>query len=538
MKKGDVVADKYVLKKHLGSGGMGKVYLAIHRFLKKDFAIKFLNPFLLDNDEIRLKFIEEARIGADLKHPNIAEVFDIDIREEDCFLVMEYIEGEDLSYLMERRRFKEEVIIHIAIQILDALNYAHSRGIVHRDIKPSNIMLTRSGKAYLTDFGIAKALDSAGLSQKKSQTILTPEFAAPEQASKQRFGKISTRTDIYAFGVMLYYLAAGKLPFSGDTGEVLVKHMTEEPPDLHTINPHLSKRFCAIVEKAIRKKQADRFQSAREMKQALKGIREGLVVEERPGEEEIEETAVIKVREDVRVPPKEKPAVVRVKGKPKPKPKPRVRAEPPPRAKRPSLRRWAGVTFGGLVVIGIITVIYILAGRGEKMGIPDVVGMGEESALALLEESGLAYTVEEQEASLEEAGIVLNQTPIAGKYSEEEFPKGSEVILMVGVEAVKLVMPDLVGMERDEAKSELERMNLSYKVSLKETSAGYVGKVISQSPVSGSEITTEEVVYLTIGEEESKKHIPPDGVPCPYCGFMNRTGAEVCGGCGEELQKK
>lgn len=530
MKKGDVVADKYVLKKHLGSGGMGKVYLAIHRFLKKDFAIKFLNPFLLDNDEIRLKFIEETRIGADLKHPNIAEVFDIDIREGDCFLVMEYIEGEDLSSLMERQRFKEEVVIHIAIQILDALNYAHSRGIVHRDIKPSNIMLTRSGKAYLTDFGIAKALDSAGLSQKKSQTILTPEFAAPEQASKQRFGKISTRTDIYAFGVMLYYLAAGKLPFSGDTGEVLVKHMIEEPPDLHTINPHLSRRFCAIVEKAMRKKQADRFQSAKEMLKALTSIREEPVLARRP-RERAEETGVVKVRDDVKAPPREAP-----KPKPKPKPKPRVRAEPPPRAKRPSLRRWAGVTFGGLVVIGIITVIYILSGRGEKMEIPDVVGMGEESALALLEESGLAYTVEEQEASSEEAGIVLNQTPTAGKYSEEEFPEGSEVILVVGVEISNVEVPDLIGLSKNGAKDKLTMLGLSCEFEEEGTNIlSKDGVVLLQKPVGGMEITYGGIVLLTLGKYEGGGGGGYENKVCPRCGTINPIDAKVCTNCGYQF---
>jgi len=277
VKEGDIIAGKYLIKKHIGSGGMGKVYLVRHTLLKIDYAIKFLNPFLFDDENIRRKFINEARIGVLLQHPNIVNVNDIDIKEDTCFIVMEYIEGDDLSCRIKNGILYEEEICHISMQILDALGFAHRKGIVHRDIKPSNIMLTREGKAYLTDFGIAKALSSAGLSLKKSQTILTPEFAAPEQISKERFGDVSQRTDIYSLGVTLYYLASGKPPFTGDTGEVLLKHMTETPQGLKELNSELSEGFCAAVERAVKKRQEDRFQSAEEMMKAIKNRKKVIV---------------------------------------------------------------------------------------------------------------------------------------------------------------------------------------------------------------------------------------------------------------------
>jgi len=581
LKQGDLIAEKYKIIRPLGKGGMGKVYLAEHVLLRKEYAIKFLNPFLLDSEEIRGKFIQEARIGATLDHPNIVKVIDISIKAGMCFIVMEYIDGSDLSEMMERRRFTEDEIYYIAEQILSALDYAHSRGLIHRDIKPSNIMLTREGKAYLTDFGIAKALSSAGLSQKKSQTILTPEFAAPEQSSQTRFGRVSPRTDIYSLGITLFCLACGKPPFTGDTGDIILKHMEEPLPDLKKLNPSLSNRFCSIIERAVRKRQEERYQSAKEMAGAIKA--KETVIEKPPikvkyrkavvpdlkgftyerAKRELE-SAGLKVRaeySDVRDERSDGRVmsqyphsgseidfasgvtikVGRYEG---------VEVERP---KRRGALRWV-LAIIIPIVVGLI--VYGIMGGGKKTEIPDMVGISEKEAVNIIEKSGLKYRVEKKETDVDdEVGSVIGQSPISGRYTESEFPPGSEVILTVGERKEEIVVPTLIGMKEDEAVRILNKIDLSSKITYKEAKSSSVDKVIEQSPSAGVKVDPSSYVYLVVGVKsketgsyitpkvpEVKKEYTPKkeetkGIVCPRCGYRNRPDASICAKCGAELPK-
>ena len=271
MKKGDVVAEKYLLEEPLGEGGMGVVWLAYHRFLERRVAIKFLYPHLLSGaakDEVREKFFQEARIGDRLRHPNIVEVRDIDSYRGVFFIVMEYIEGLDLRKLIKGKPLPEERIGAYTLAVLEALGAAHAIGFVHRDVKPSNIIISKDERAYLTDFGVAKALDTVTMG--KSRPILTPEYAAPEQIEPERFGRVSPATDLYSLGITTYHMATGEAPFTGTTMEVLWKHVNKVPVAPEEVNRLVSPRLSAVIMKAVEKMPASRFRSAREMAQALK----------------------------------------------------------------------------------------------------------------------------------------------------------------------------------------------------------------------------------------------------------------------------
>jgi len=553
MKEGDIIAGKYILERHLGSGGMGKVYLASHRYLKKRFAIKFLNPSLLDNDLIRRKFIEEAQIGAQFKHPNIVEVFDIDFKEGNCFIVMEYIDGKNLLQLMEIEEFREEMICQISFQVLDALGYAHDKGIIHRDLKPSNIILTDEGRTYLTDFGIAKALDKAGLSQKMSQTLLTPEFAAPEQASRERFGEHSVRTDIYSFGVTLYCLASGRPPFRGDTGEVLVKHMTEEPPSIMKLNPSLSVNFCRVVERAMRKRQEERFQSAEEMSKALEGGKVEEFVEVPDIVEMTMDKAVsildkegFKYKIEYRDVRDSRDASKVLSQKPSPDSKAtygssvivvvgryrellapnltgkhindaeviskelnlniKVRGNESHKSAPVDIVIWQSITPGTPIKQG--SVIEIILSKGKGMTVPNIVGIDRERAVRILKEKGFSVKVGVEDVNdVNKDGLIISQSP--QPYSEP--PVGGEVSVTVGRYIKipkKIPVPKIIGADREGAIRMLREKGFAVKVYVQDVrDIRKDNIVISQEPTSGREVSIGDEVSITIGSYKPRRSL-------------------------------
>jgi serine/threonine-protein kinase len=272
MNAGDVIAGKYVLERKLGRGGMGEVWLARHRLMDESFAVKFLFPHLLSGDagdEIVQKFIREAKIGVRVDHANVVKVRDVDAYGGTYFIVMDYIPGADLKTLIKDRPLTENQIVLIATQVLEALGAAHSRGFIHRDVKPSNILVTRAGKVYLTDFGIAKALDTVAFAS--STPIFTAEYAAPEQIEPERFGPVTAATDLYSLGVTMYHMATGRPPFTGTTMQVLRQHTDAVAPPAATLNTQLSPNMTAVIAKALAKYPRERFPDAQEMAAGLRG---------------------------------------------------------------------------------------------------------------------------------------------------------------------------------------------------------------------------------------------------------------------------
>ena len=265
------LAERYLIERELGSGGMATVYLATDIRHRRSVAVKVLHPELsaVLGPE---RFLKEIEVTASLQHPHILPLFDSGSADGQLFYVMPLVDGETLRARLEReRQLPVADALRIAREVADALSYAHQRGVVHRDIKPENILL-QGGHALVADFGIALAVEQAG-GQRMTQTGLslgTPQYMAPEQAMGER--NIDARADIYALGVVLYEMLAGEPPFTGPNSQAIVaKVLTEPPRAISVLRPSVPASVDDALRVALEKLPADRFNTASEFSAALDG---------------------------------------------------------------------------------------------------------------------------------------------------------------------------------------------------------------------------------------------------------------------------
>jgi formylglycine-generating enzyme required for sulfatase activity/predicted Ser/Thr protein kinase/dienelactone hydrolase len=270
---GSLLAGKYRVLEEIGHGGMGVVYKAEDLKLKRIVAIKFLPRELSMNPEARERLIQEARAAAALSHPNICTIHEVDESVDKPFIVMEYVEGENLREKIKKGSLPIGEALDITIQAADGLEKAHQRGVVHRDIKSANIMVTASGQAKIMDFGLAKLRGGSAFT-KEGTTLGTVAYMSPEQA---RGDKVDARTDLWSLGVVLYELASGSLPFRGDLESAVIHNILhEEPKPLRAILAKVPEEFERIIRRALKKKADDRYGSAAEMLADLRKLRAAL----------------------------------------------------------------------------------------------------------------------------------------------------------------------------------------------------------------------------------------------------------------------
>ena len=253
---GSVVSHYRILEK-LGEGGMGVVYMAEDTKLRRPVALKFLSPNLLVNEDDRRRFVHEAQASAALSHPNIATVFEIDESEAKAFIALEYIEGQSLAEKITSGPLKLDDALSIAIQTCEGLQAAHEKGIVHRDIKSQNIMVTTKGQVKILDFGLAK-LRGATVMTKAGTTVGTMGYMSPEQL---RGEAVDHRTDVWAMGVVLYEMIAGRRPFQGEYEEAVAYQVINQLPEpLTAIRTGIPMDLERIVGKALAKVPKERYQ--------------------------------------------------------------------------------------------------------------------------------------------------------------------------------------------------------------------------------------------------------------------------------------
>lgn len=267
------VVGPFKIVSRLGSGGMGEVYLAEDSRLGRKVALKILPEYFSGNQDRVARFKQEAKAASALNHPNVATIYEIGEAEGISYIAMEYVEGETLDAKISGRPLGSTEIVEIASHVADALDEAHSRGITHRDIKPANIMLTARGQAKVLDFGLAKLAmtRSEGLTSDLPIEKLTApgivmgtiQYMSPEQA----LGKnLDHRTDIFSFGVVMYEMATGRLPFSAATATETIDRITHEQPEaIARLNYEVSGELERIIRKCLEKDRERRYQSAREL---------------------------------------------------------------------------------------------------------------------------------------------------------------------------------------------------------------------------------------------------------------------------------
>jgi eukaryotic-like serine/threonine-protein kinase len=276
---GQVLADRYELEELVGAGGMSSVFRAHDRLLDRKVALKILHQEYTDDDEYVERFRREARTVASLSHPNIVTVIDRGEHEGRQFIVFEYVDGDNLKQMIERRGpAPVETALELAIQVARGLSFAHQNGLVHRDVKPQNVLLNGDGQAKVTDFGIARSLDvQHGMTQ--TGTVLgTSDYIAPEQAQGQH---VDEHTDIYSLGVVLYELLTTETPFSGENFvAVAMRHINEPAPSVLAKRGDVPPRVDAAIQRAMAKDPADRFSTmadfCRELEACLAERRTGV----------------------------------------------------------------------------------------------------------------------------------------------------------------------------------------------------------------------------------------------------------------------
>lgn len=256
----------YKLIELLGRGGMASVYRGYQESIDRSVAVKVLPPEFLHDPNFSQRFTAEARTLAKMTHPAILPLYDFGLANDVPYIVMPLMTGGTLADRMRRSRLSLSDVLTLFSQIADALDYAHSLGVVHRDIKPSNILFDARGQPHLADFGIAKAIEASS-NLTGTGIVGTPDYMSPEQA---RGEQIDGRSDIYSLGVMAYQALAGESLFKATTPiGVMLKHATESPPPIRQIRPELPPGIEAVLTKVLAKQPAERYQTAREFMQAM-----------------------------------------------------------------------------------------------------------------------------------------------------------------------------------------------------------------------------------------------------------------------------
>jgi len=274
---GSTLAGKYKIIEVSGRGGMGIVYKAEDTKLKRNVALKFLPPELIQDEEAKERFVLEAQAAAALSHPNICTIHEIDEEEGKSFIAMEYVEGQTLRAKIEKGPLGLDRALDIAIQVAEGLEEAHKKGIIHRDIKSANIMVTEKGQAKVMDFGLAK-VKGGTLLTREGTTLGTVAYMSPEQAQGK---EVDHRSDIWSLGVVMYEMLCSQLPFKGDReASILYSVVHEEPKQLKEIKRDLPPELQQIINRALRKRPESRYVSSAEMLKDLKKYQDVLRAEE------------------------------------------------------------------------------------------------------------------------------------------------------------------------------------------------------------------------------------------------------------------
>jgi serine/threonine protein kinase len=260
---------RYQIEEELGKGSMGVVYRAHDPQIDRLVALKVLRHDRVTSEAFVQRFLKEAKAIGRLSHPNIVTVYDVGRDHGTIYIAMEFLEGPPLNEVIQEKRLALGEIVDLGVQVAEALDYAHQKGIVHRDIKPTNIIVTPDGQAKITDFGIARIEDPSAIQQTQAGEILgTPVYMSPEQVMGR---PVDGRSDLYSLGVILYELSTQKRPFRGDSIAAIFRAITQDAPaEPAKTESSVSRELSELIMKSLNRRLDERFQTGKAMAKALK----------------------------------------------------------------------------------------------------------------------------------------------------------------------------------------------------------------------------------------------------------------------------
>lgn len=474
---GNVVSERYKILKYLG-GGMSSVYLATDIILNREVVVKMIKADPVDKEKSVRRFRREVESTIQLSHPNIVSVLDVDETDEYHILVTEVVHGPNLKeHILNNNPLDIDEVISIAMMTLRGIEHAHDRGIIHRDIKPQNILLDTNGRVKITDFGIAKALSETRMTE-TNQVIGSVQYISPEQAKGHNTDE---RTDIYSFGVMLFELLTGHLPYEAETAvSVALKHISEPFPDISRYRD-IPVGLKNIVMKCTEKEPLNRYRHADDVLSALvyyKDVSEPYVTVKK---DEQEKTMTAVTAEEKSAAEKEVKAVpLPVQEEEKINP-----AAEEPKKKR---RKWPWILFILFFLLAAAAIIvYLLWPRQSPMvSIENMQNMTVEQAEEyLLSEDLVAGNISETYDDNFEAGMIIETTPVSGA----EVERGGAVDMLVSLGEEPYTMPDYTNENFEDVKADLEAVGFTNIDSEAQYSNEVTeGVIMEQSVAEGEEL--------------------------------------------------
>jgi len=490
-----VFSGRYELTHLVARGGMAEVYRARDRLLDRPVALKVLFPELSVDRAFVERFRREAQAAANLSHPNIVPVFDWGEDGGTYYIVMEYVDGQPLSQVLRAGGpMPAGRVAHVGARVADALAYAHRHGVVHRDVKPGNVLLTSDEQVKVTDFGIARAVNTEESLTQTGAVMGTATYFSPEQA--EGVG-VDARSDIYSLGVVLFEMVAGRPPFLGDSPvAVASKHVREQPPVLRDLNPTVPPALEAIIAKAMAKSAALRYQSASDLRADLQRFADGRpVTAADPATTAMLAAAAAGLAQD--------PARTGVLAATPPTQTVPVADGQTPNQGGSHVWRWVLLLLALLVVLGLV-VYFVLQSLGyigtSKFTMPTVRGDTVAAAEGTLRAEGLVVSVVTHRTSTTVPKThVIATVPGAGTKAH----KGERVEIVASKGGVpRVTLPTVKGEQYSHAYQKLTTLGLRPTEHLV-ASTKPSGTVLGETPPSGTRVKKGALVYLTVSTRNS-----------------------------------